>query len=81
MSRPIMRLPHSTVTNEHLDQIFVMYDLIKEDGVILPNSTTLIDHPLLGKIGFYLYLFEDGLRVPPSVFFGLIVEAYKIHIF
>lgn len=74
-----MHALHLIVTHEHLDQISLKYHLIKEYGFVPPGLTSIIDRPLPGKIGFYHYYFKVGLCVPPSCFFGLIVEAYKIH--
>lgn len=80
MYRLVMPHFHSTITYECLDQVSVNCHLVKEDNVVLPNSSMLIDHPPLGKIFFYLYYFEAGLFVPPLSFFGQIMVAYKIHI-
>lgn len=68
-----------TVTHEHLDQIAMKYHHVEEDGVVIPGVNAIIDRPPSGKIDFYLYYFEVGLRVPPSTFFGQIIETYKIH--
>lgn len=46
-----------------------------EDGIVLPHSTIVIDRPSLGKIGFYLYYFEDGLRVPHSPFLEALLRS------
>lgn len=56
---------HSTVIHERLYQVTVKYYLIEEDGVSLPAANAVIDQPPPGKVGFYFYYFEAGLRVPP----------------
>lgn len=52
MTHLMMHVLRSTVTHELLDQISSKYDLIEEDGVVLPSSTMVIDRPPVGKIGF-----------------------------
>lgn len=79
MSRPIMLVVHSSITYEHLDQISTKYHLVEEDGAVFPGSTTVIDRPPSSIVGFYLYYFEVGLRVPPCSFFGSIIESYRVH--
>lgn len=49
------------------------YYLIDEDGASILGLTATIDHPTSSKVGFYLYYFEVGLRVPFSPFFGQII--------
>lgn len=71
----------STVAHERREQISLNYNLVEEDRSVLPNSTSIIDFPPSGMIGFYIYYFKVALHVPASPFFGFIVEAYKIHTF
>lgn len=79
MYRSMLPVVHSTVSHELLDQVSVKYHLVDEDGDILLSTNVIINRPLPGKVGFYLYYFEVGLHVPTLAFFGLVIEMYKIH--
>lgn len=79
MSCATILVVYSSVTHERLDQISMKYHLVEEDRAVLLGPTMVTDRLPSCKVGFYLYEFEDGLHVPPSSFFGYIVESYKIH--
>lgn len=70
MSRHVMHALALTVTHECLDQVALRYHPVEEDNPDFPGATTTIDRPPSGKIGFYLYYFEAGMCLPPSLFFG-----------
>lgn len=79
MSCLVILVVHSIVNHEQLDQVSTKYHLVDEDGSGIPAPNAVIDHPPLGKVGFYLYYFEVGPCVPPLAFFCLVIKAYKVH--
>lgn len=79
MYHSVIPVVYFLVSRECLDQVSAKYHLIDGDGSTLPGPDAVIDRPPLGKVGFYLYKFDVGLRMHPSPFFGSIIEAYKIH--
>lgn len=79
MSRFDMPVLLSIVSGKRLVRVSQKYHLIEEDSATIPGAGATIDQTTPGKIVFYLYYFEEDLRVPTSIFFGQVIDAYKIH--
>lgn len=77
MYRPIMPSLTLIVTHERMYHISLKYHLIKEDGIVLPSATAIINRPPSGRIVFYLYYLEDGLRVPLNISLARLLKPIK----